>query len=169
MKKVKGILKKFSFNFCSYIYKNRLFLSYLVLAFVGCLCLRNFTIGNPFYLKSFLTELGLIFIIGSFGYFCKPSKQFRYYFVWLCIFTLIFVVNSIYYTFYTNFASVAELATLSQAETVTDSVFACLKFVDFIYLLIPVIFWYVHQKLRYSSYYKIDVYKTAINFIIEQE
>lgn len=153
MKKVKGILKKFSFNFYSYIYKNRLFLSYLVLAFVGCLCLRNFTLGNPFYLKSFITELGLIFIIGSFGYFCKPSKQFRYYFVWLCIFTLIFIVNSVYYTFYTNFASVAELATLSQAETVTDSVFAGLKFVDFVYLLIPVIFWYVHQKLRYSSYY----------------
>lgn len=153
MKKIKSILKKFIFNFCYYIYTNRLFLSYLIFAFIGCLCLRKYTIGDAFYFKSMITELGLIFIIGSFGYFCKPNKQFRYYFIWLLIFTLMFVVNSIYYTFYTNFASVAELATLSQAETVTDSVFAGLKFVDFIYLFIPVLFYYVHQKLRYSSYY----------------
>ena len=37
MKKVIDILNKLSFNVYSYIYKNRLFLSYLILSFVGCL------------------------------------------------------------------------------------------------------------------------------------
>lgn len=168
MKRIKDILKKITFNFYSYIYNNRLFLSYLILAFIGCLCLREFTIGNAFNFKSLITELGLIFIIGSFGYFCKPDKQFCYYFIWLCIFTLIFVVNSIYFTFYTNFASVAELATLSQAETVTGSIFDGLKFVDFIYLFIPILFWYVHQKLRYSSYYNylIKIEKSIKMFLL---
>ncbi|MBE6156427.1 MAG: hypothetical protein E7161_01640 [Firmicutes bacterium] len=153
MKKINNVLKKISLLLYSYIYKNRLFLSYVILSFAGCLFLRGFTIGNALNFKSMITELGLIFIIGSFGYFCKPDKQFRYFFSWLCIFTLIFVVNSIYYTFYTNFASVGELATLSQAETVTDSIFDGLKLVDFIYLFIPITFCYIHQKLRYSPYY----------------
>jgi len=150
---INDVLKKMSFNFYSYIHKNRLFLSYIILSFIGCLCLRGFTIGNAFTFKSMVTELGLIFIIGSFGYFCKPCKQFRYFFIVLCVFTLIFTANSIYYTFYTNFASVGELATLSQAETVTASIFDNLKIADFIYLFIPIIFYYVHQKLRFSSYY----------------
>ena len=168
MKKVIDILNKLSFNVYSYIYKNRLFLSYLILSFVGCLFLREFTIGDAFNFKSMITELGLIFLIGSFGYFCKPDKQFRYFFTWLCIYTLIFVVNSIYFTFYTNFASLAELATLSQAETVTGSIFDGLKVVDFIYLFIPVIFYLIHQNLRNSSYYNylVKIEKSVKMFLL---
>ena len=63
------------------------------------------------------------------------------------------ITTAIYFTFYSNFASLGELATLSQAETVTGSIFDGLKFADFIYLFIPVIFCYVHQRLKNSSYY----------------
>jgi len=165
---IKNVLKKARFNFYYYIHNNRLFLSYVFLAFIGCLCLREFTIGDAFNFKSMITELGLIFLIGSFGYFCKPDKQFRYFFSWICIFTLIFIANSIYYTFYANFASLGELATLSQAETVTASIFDGLKLLDFIYLFIPIIFYYVHQKLRFSSYYNylIKIEKSLKMFLL---
>ena len=92
-----------------------------------------------------VTDLGLILIIGALGYFVKPKNQFKYFFTWLIIFTTIEVINSVYYTFYASFGSLAELSTLSQAETVTDSIFAQLRLVDFIYILQPVIFYYIHN------------------------
>jgi len=65
------------------------------------------------------------------------------------------IVNSVYYTFYASFASFAELSTLSQAETVTDSIFAQLRLVDFIYVLQPIIFYYIHNNLQTSPYYNL--------------
>ena len=167
MKKKNDILKKIRLKSCSYILTNRLFLTYVILAFIGCLCLREFTIGNAFTFKSMITELGLILLIGSFGYFCKPNKQYRYFFICLCVFTFIFMANSIYFTFYTNFASLGELATLKQAETVTGSIFERLKVVDFIYIFIPLVFRHIHQKLRTSSYYNylIKIEKSTRMFV----
>jgi len=154
MKKFSVYLKKFRFLFTKYVYTNRLFLTYLILAVCGSVILRNVTI-NDSALKAMITDLGLILIIGSIGYFVKPKSQFKYFFVWLIIFTTMEVINSIYYTFYASFASIAEFATLSQTETVADSIFAQLRLVDFIYILQPVIFYYIHNSLKTSSYYNI--------------
>ena len=148
-------LKKLKSLFTQYVYTNRLFFIYLVLSICGTIILREVTINIPFSLKPFLVDLGLIILIGSFGYFIKPKNQFKYFFIWIIIFTIINIVNSIYYTFYSNFASIAELSTLSQAETVTDSIFSGLRLVDFIYILEPVIFYYFHNNLKYSYYYYI--------------
>ena len=155
MKKLKGYLKKFRLWFTKYVYTNRLFLSYLILSICGSIILRNVTISGSFLLKPLITDLGLILLIGAFGYFVKPKNQYKYFFIWLIIFTVMETVNSVYYTFYASFASFAELATLSQAETVTDSIFAQLRLVDFIYILQPIIFYYIHNSLKWSSYYNI--------------
>lgn len=147
------IFKKIRKNVVEYIITNRLFLSYLVLSIIGILFVRKFTLGNFFAIKSFITELGLILVIGSFGYLVKPKNQFKYYFIWIIIFTLINIISSIYYTFYTSFASFGELASVGQVETVTGSIFEKIRFVDLMYILVPIIFYYIHQKLLSSSYY----------------
>lgn len=167
MKKLNQFLKKIRLGFTKYVYTNRLFLTYLILAICGSIILRNVTISGSFSFKPLFTDLGLILLLGSFGYFVKPKNQFRYFFIWLIIFTVMETVNSVYYTFYASFASVAEFATLSQAETVTDSIFAQLRLVDFIYILQPVIFYYIHNSLKWSSYYnimaKIEKGKTMVS------
>ena len=155
MNNLKKSLKKLRLLFTKYVYTNRLFLTYIILSICGSIILRNVTINGTFSLKPLITDLGLILIIGSLGYFVKPKNQYRYFFIWLIIFTVMETANSIYYTFYANFASVSELATLSQAETVTDSIFAQLRLVDFIYILQPVIFYYIHNSLKWSPYYNI--------------
>lgn len=155
MKKFKEYCKKIRFCFSKYVYTNRLFLTYLLLALCGTIILRNVTINSLFSLGPITTDLGLILLIGSLGYFVKPKNQYKYFFIWLIIFTIMETVNSVYYTFYASFASIAELATLSQAETVTNSIFAQLRLVDFIYILQPVIFYYIHNSLKWSSYYNI--------------
>ena len=116
---------------------NRLFLSYVLIALLGCILIRTFTVGHGLDYKPIIVDLALILIIGSFGYLIKPKKQFRYFFTWIIIFNVINCINSIYYTFYTSFASVGLIASISQVGEVTDSLFNELRLVDFIYILLP--------------------------------
>ena len=75
-------------------------------------------------------------------------RSFSYLLVLLCLFCFLSLANSIYYKFYASFASLGELATLSQAETVTGAIFEKVKLTDFIYILFPLLFKYVHDKLK---------------------
>lgn len=149
MKHIKKTYKKI----IEYIISNRLFISYVLISFLGTIILRQLTIGNAFSIFPMITDLGMILVIGSFGYFIKPKKQFIYFFTWLCIFSLMELINTIYYVFYTNFASLGDLPTLSQTETVTGSIFEKLKLMYLIFIILPAIFYIIHNKLNKSAYY----------------
>ncbi len=151
--KTNKFLHKAKKNIIEYVISNRLFLSYVILALFSVLCVRNFTLHNAFSFKPFITDLGLILVIGGLGYLIKPRNQFKYYFFWTLFYTILCMVNSIYYTFYSSFASVGELATLSQLETVTGSLFEKLRFVDVMYVLVPIIFYLIHRHLASTTYY----------------
>ena len=153
MKKTDNFWNKYKSFSISYFFTNRLFISYVILSLIGCLFLRGFTIGKALAFKPVITDVGAIVLLGSFGYFIKPNKQYHYFMTVLCFISFLCIANSIYYTFYTNFASVGELATLSQAETVTGSIFERIKLLDFIYILLPFIFRYTHKVLLTSPYY----------------
>ena len=112
MKKVLKFLKNVYLKITKYIYTNRLFLSYLLLATLGSMTLRYFTIGHFFSFKPLMSDIGFILLLGSFGYLIKPKDQFKYFFGLLIFFSLIEIINSVYYIFYASFASLAELATL---------------------------------------------------------
>ena len=152
-KKVFNCLKTIRKNVVEYIITNRLFISYVIFALLGTMLVRKFTVGSFLSFKPFITDLGLILIIGGLGYFIKPKHQFKYYFIWLIIFTLMNIINSIYYTFYTNFASFGELGAVGQTETVTGSIFERIRFVDLMYIAFPILFYLIHKKLLSSSYY----------------
>ena len=152
-KKILNCFRTIRKNVVEYIITNRLFISYVIFALIGTMLVRKFTIGTFFSFKPFITDLGIVLIVGGFGYFIKPKNQFKYYFIWLIIFTLINIISSIYYTFYTSFASFSELVTVGQAETVTGSIFEKLRFVDLMYVFFPIIFYLIHKKLLSSSYY----------------
>ncbi len=152
-KKILNCLRTIRKNVVEYIITNRLFISYVIFALIGTMLVRKFTIGTFFSFKPFITDLGIVLIVGGLGYFIKPKNQFKYYFIWLIIFTLINIISSIYYTFYTSFASFSELVTVGQAETVTGSIFEKLRFVDLMYVFFPIIFYLIHKKLLSSSYY----------------
>ena len=92
-KKVLNCLRTIRKNVVEYIITNRLFISYVILSLLGTMLVRKFTIGTFFNFKSLITDLGIIFIIGGFGYFVKPKNQFKYYFIWLIIFNLINIIN----------------------------------------------------------------------------
>jgi len=151
--KLKLILRKTRKSVIEYIATNRLFLTYLIISIIGLLLVRNFTIGNMFSFETFIVDLAIVLIIGSIGYLVKPKNQYRYFFIVLVIFTIMEVVNSIYYTFYYSFASFGELATAGQTETVMGSIFEKIKITDLIYILFPFIFYAIHKNLLKNSYY----------------
>ena len=101
-KKIIKSIKKIRKNVAKYLSTNRLFLTYIVFGLIMTVLLRNFTIGNTFDYKPFICDLAFLIIIGSFGYFFKPKKQFNYFFIWIFIIGFMCVVNSIYYTFIGN-------------------------------------------------------------------
>ena len=151
--KVKSILKKIRKKVSHYLSTNRLFISFVVFSLIETIILRNYTIHNAFDFKPIICDLALIIIIGAFGYFVKPKKQFNYYMIWLIIFTTMCVVNSIYYIFYTSFASFSLLAELGLVGEVGDSLIEKFRLIDFIYLIFPLCFFLLHSSLKNGSYY----------------
>ncbi|MBR1413578.1 MAG: LTA synthase family protein [Bacilli bacterium] len=137
----------------SYIITNRLFISYFILSLIGTILLRYNTVGKALSIKPIICDIALILIIGSFGYFVKPKKQFRYYFICMLVYTVAEVLNSIYYTFFVSFASFGEISSLSQTDTVTGSIIERLKLTDFSYIFLILLFILIHHILKTSPYY----------------
>jgi len=157
-RKIINILKKIRKKVSKYLSTNRLFLIFVIFALIETILLRNFTFslrGNDSYrpIDPFICDLALLFIIGAFGYFIKPKKQFNYYFIWLIIITVMCVINSIYYVFYTSFASFSLLTELGLVGEVGDSLVEKFRFIDFIYVLFPIAYILLHTKLKKGSYY----------------
>ncbi len=150
------MLRKIRKSIIEYITTNRLFIAYVILSLIGVVLIRALTIGtkNLFRFETFFVDLALIVIIGSFSYLVKPKNRFIYFFITIIIFTIMEVVNSIYYTFFTSFASFGELATAGQTETVVGSIFDRLKIEHIIYIIFPILFYLCHKRLYKTAYYK---------------
>lgn len=153
-KKIINMFKKLRKMFVSYISTNRLSLSFILLALIETILIRNFTLGKPFQLMPIAVDFAILFVIVAISYFIKPKKQFNYFMIWLIIITIMCVVNSVYFTFYTNFASFSLLASLGQVRTVTDSLIEKFRVIDFIYIAFPIIFYAIHRHLNSATYYK---------------
>lgn len=152
-KKISAFIKKNSKRVVSYLVTNRLFIIFAFFALIETILIRVNTVKSPFDYKPFICDLALIVIIGSFAYLIKADKRYKYYRNWLFIITLACIVNSIYYIFYTSFVSFSLLATITQIETVGDSLIEKLRFVDFIYIIFPIIFHFIHKSFKNDNYY----------------
>lgn len=152
-RKIINFFKKTRKKISKYLSTNRLFLTFVLFSLIETIIIRNYTIRNVFDYKPLICDFALLIIIGAFGYFIKPKKQFNYYFIWLLIITLMCIINSVYYVFYTSFASFSLIAELGLVGEVGDSVVEKFRVIDFIYLIFPVLFYLVHTKLKRGSYY----------------
>lgn len=153
MRNIKKAINKIGKSFISFIKYNRQYCSYVVLSLMCCLVIRFYTIGGIQRFQPFLIDLGFIITLGSFGFFYKPQKQFGYYLTLMIIYTLMGVVNAIYYTFYNSFASFSLLTTLGQVGEVGDAVFAKVRFGHLVYLLFPIMFIIIHKGLSNRDYF----------------
>ena len=103
--KIIKIYKRFITFTKTYLKTNIIFISYILVSLINSTILRFFTTEAFWNIKPFLADLAVILLIGSIGYFIKPNKRFIYYFSWTIIFTLICLINSVYYNNYVSFVS----------------------------------------------------------------
>lgn len=137
-----------------YIKNNILFLSYVVLMLLNATVLRFFTVKNYFSIKPLLADAAVVLIIGLFGYFIKPRKRFVYYMIWLSVFSVLSMANSIYYTNYKSFISVSLFSTASQLGGVIDAVTEnILEAKDLVFLLSILIYIAIYILLRKRKTY----------------
>jgi len=140
---------------------NILFFVFVLTILFNTVLLRYFTIHtleNVFYFKPLLADLAVILVVGAFSFLVKEKHQFSYLFISSIILTLICIINSCYYTFYTSFSSISLLATSKYVVAVGDAVVEnVLRPQDLVYIWAPVSLVLVYlrlkkqQKLRTSS------------------
>ena len=141
-----------------YFKNNVLFVTFVITAVINSTLLRFFcmhTVENFLSWKAILANLIVVTAIGSFGYLFKPKNRFSYYLGFNIFLTAICIVNSVYYTFYTSFASVSMLSLTQYIGDVGDAVVEnVLQLKDMIYIFAPIVLTVVHFRLKKKSYYK---------------
>ena len=134
------------------IKNNTLFFVYVVTLLFNTVILRYFTIGtleNVFYYKPLFADLTIILLVGSINFLLKEKNRFSYLLGTNIFLTLICIINSVYYTFYTSFSSISLLATSKYAQEVSDAIFEnVLKISDLVYIWAPIMLIVTYVKLK---------------------
>ncbi len=139
----------------AYIKTNILFATFVMTSVINATLLRYLTVKNYLDFRPMLADLCVVLIIGAFGYFLKPKHQFKYYFSWSIFFTIICIINSMYYTNFLSFVSASLLATSLQLKTVGDAVVQnVIEIKDFCYLWQIVAMLFVNRALKKKDYYQ---------------
>jgi len=138
----------------NYFKNNIIFVTYIIICLVNSTLLRIFcipTLENVLSFHAVLADISLLILIGSFGYLMKPQNRWKYYLTLSVIFTFICIVNSIYYTFYTSFASVSMLSLTKYIGDVGDAVVENVFSVKDLVYIIPFIILIVVIKKNYDK------------------
>lgn len=141
-----------------YLKNNILFITFVLTTVLSSTLLRFFcmnTLENYLSIKPIIADLAVVIILGALGYLFKPKHRFSYYMGMNIFLTAICMINSVYYTFYTSFASISMLSLTQYVGAVGDAVVEnVLQLKDLIYILSPIVMYYVHLKLKKTNYYK---------------
>lgn len=151
----KSFIIQLKSNSKDYMKTNILFLSFVIMSVLnGCL-LRFLTVKNFFDIRPIIADLAVVIIIGAFGYFIKPKHQFKYFAFWSIVFTVLCIINSMYYTNYLSFASLSLLETSTQIVDVGDALIEnVMEIKDFSYLWQLFALYFVNKYLKKKGYYE---------------
>lgn len=125
---------------------------FIITALFNTLLLRILTVGNFLYFKPLLADLAMLFIFSSFMFLIKSDKGKKKYLVVLSfVVTILCLINSMYYTYYSSFVSVSLLTTATFIVEVGDAVVEqVLDVSDLVYLWQPIfiLYYYFRDKNR---------------------
>lgn len=162
LKKCKAEALVFFKGVKKYFKSNVLFTVFVLTSLINSMLLRTFTVNGGILISPFLADLAFLLFLGAFGYLIKPKHRYKYYFTFTIIFTLICMINSMYYTNYASFVSVSLIATSLQLVGVSDALENVVQIRDFVYLWAILAMWFTNKKLKSIDYYS-KPYKVADN------
>ena len=141
-----------------FIQNNFLLIVFVLTNVINSTVLRFFcmkSVENYLSVKAILADTVVAMFIGSFSFLFKPKNRFTYLLSFSIFLTLICIINSVYYTFYTSFASVSMLSLTQYISDVGDAVVEnVVQLKDIIYIFGPIILIITHIKLKKKNYYR---------------
>lgn len=149
--------RKYLKRFLDSIKNNYLLVVFFIISnFINGLILELVTVKVDFNISSLLVNLAFLIVISLMSLLFKKRKsRIRYFIITSVLFTLVCIINSIYYHYYSSFASISLLATAVFASDVSDAIVEnVLKPIDLIYIWEPIclyLFYCYLKKLKYFN------------------
>lgn len=146
-------------NLISIIKENYLLEVFFILSnLINGLFLRVITVGNGTTVSPLLMDFLFLMLICLLSLLFKRKNRGKFLIIISIVLNLICIINSIYYNYYSSFASISMLATAVFAKDVGDAIVQnVLKPIDFIYIWQILFIYIYYHKLKKLKYFNNEV------------
>ena len=146
-KEIKNLFSKVKNNYL-------LAISFILANLINGFILRCVTVKNAFSIPPLFIDFGLLILLSLLSLIFKRKNRIKYFVAMSIILTLICLINSVYYHYYSSFASIALLSNLVYAKDVGDAIFEnVLKPIDLIYIWCPLAVYFTYNLLNKKKYF----------------
>lgn len=168
-KNPKVVLNNFKNGLINYTKENKLYLVFVLFAWLNAFFLQITTVGfdgkTP---QSLLISLLVIMILGSFHHLFKNGSKQKYLITVFIFFSIITTVNSLYYNWYQSFATISILSTgkfLGDLGMGFDEQIFKLKDLIFPVILIAYFVVIKHTKIK-EPHFSFNYFKKSIGVLL---
>lgn len=128
---------------------------FIISNLINGLIIRIVTVKNGLFISPLLVDLGFLILVTLISLTIKKEKRIRYFITLSIIFNIVCIVNSIYYHYYSSFASISLIANITFASDVSDAIVEnVLKAVDLIYIWQTITLVIIYKKTSKKEYIK---------------
>ena len=128
---------------------------FIISNLINGLIIRIVTVKNGLFISPLLVDLGFLILVTLISLTIKKEKRIRYFITLSIIFNIVCIVNSIYYHYYSSFASISLIANITFASDVSDAIVEnVLKAVDLIYIWQTITLVIIYKKTNKKEYIK---------------
>lgn len=128
---------------------------FIISNLINGLIIRIVTVKNGLFISPLLVDLGFLILVSLISLLIKKEKRIRYFITLSIIFNIVCIVNSIYYHYYSSFASISLIANITFASDVSDAIVEnVLKAVDLIYIWQTITLVIIYKKTNKKEYIK---------------
>lgn len=147
---------------------NLMIIAFVMSNTINGLLLRIITLKSGLRISAIMVDAGILLIVGILSLLIKKNKRReKYLFIMTILATLICLINSMYYHYYSSFTSISLLATAVFVKDVSNAVFeVVLKPIDFIYLWEPLFMYLFYRKIKNKNENSKENKKSALLFSV---
>lgn len=143
-------------------------IAFIISNLINGLILRIVTVSNGLSLSPILMDLLFLIVMCLFSLSFKRKNRGKFLIILSVILNLICIINSIYYHYYSSFASISLLATAVFAKDVSDAIVEnVLKITDLIYIW-QIIFIIIYYKCLMKKNYFNHTIKTNKKVMVKK-
>ena len=126
---------------------------FIISNLINGLIIRIVTVKNGLFISPLFADLGFLILVTLIS--LTKEKRIRYFITLSILFNLVCIVNSIYYHYYSSFASISLIANITFASDVSDAIVEnVLKAVDLIYIWQTITLVIIYKKTNKKEYIK---------------